>query len=500
MAIQPELLEMKGISKFFNHVKAINNVNLTIRRGTVHAVMGENGAGKSTAMKILSGIYRPDNGTILLEGKEVNLISPKAAIDNGISMIHQELSPVHEMSIAENIFLGREPLYPKTPFINHRKMVQETKKMFEDLELNLNARKKMKELSVSELQMVEIVKAVSYNSKVIIMDEPTSSLADKEVEQLFKIINRLKAEGKGIIYISHKMDEIFKISDDISVFRDGEYISTNLAKELDQDTLIKKMVGRELTEVFPKRNTLITNEVVLNVQNLTAKGSFENISFQLNKGEILGLTGLMGAGRTEIVKAIFGINSFDSGYIEINNKVVKIKSPRDAIKHKLALVTEDRKGEGLVLPMSVKQNMTLTALKPVSSGPFISSAAENKVVDRMISTLKIKTNHKNQLVETLSGGNQQKIVLAKWLLTNPQILILDEPTRGIDIGAKAEIYKLINQLTEEGYSIIMISSEMQEILGMSDRIIVLCEGRIAGTLSAQEATQEKILSLATPTQ
>ncbi len=497
MTVQPFLLEMKGISKFFNGIKAISNVNLNIRKGTVHALMGENGAGKSTTMKILSGIYKPTEGTILMEGKEIFPNTPKVALDYGIAMIHQELSPIFEMTVAENIFLGREPLYSKVHLVNYPKMYKDTKKMFENLDLSINPKKKMKELSVSEIQMVEIVKAVSYDSKVIIMDEPTSSLADKEVEQLFSIINRLKKDGKGIIYISHKMDEIFRISDDITVFRDGEYISTNLAKDLDQETLIKQMVGRELTDVFPERNRSVKEEIALSVEGISAPGYFENVSFQVKKGEILGLTGLMGAGRTEVAKAIFGMIPIESGSIKLKGEPIKIKEPKDAIKHGIALVTEDRKEEGLVLPMSVKQNITLSSLKSVSSGPMMKRNTEKQVADDMIKSLKIKTHHRNQLVETLSGGNQQKIVLAKWLLTNPTILILDEPTRGIDIGAKTEIYKLMDHLTKEGYSIIMISSEMPEVLGMSDRIIVLSEGKVMGTLSPKEATQEKILSLAT---
>ncbi|MFC0273330.1 sugar ABC transporter ATP-binding protein [Metabacillus herbersteinensis] len=494
---QQVLVEMKGISKYFNGIKALSNVNLKIRKGTVHALMGENGAGKSTAMKILSGIYKPTEGKVLLEGKEIFLDNPKAALDNGIAMIHQELSPIFEMTVAENIFLGREPVYPKLHLVNYSKMYKDTKEMFESLNLSINPKKKMKELSVSEIQMVEIVKAISYNSKVIIMDEPTSSLADKEVEQLFSIIRRLKKEGKGIIYISHKMDEIFQISDDITVFRDGEYISTNIAKELNNETLIKRMVGRELTDVFPERRQTITDQVALSVEGISAKGHFENVSFQLKKGEILGLTGLMGAGRTEIAKAIFGMIPIESGTIKLNNEEIKIKEPKDAIKHGIAFVTEDRKEEGLVLPMSVKQNITISSLKKVTSGPMMKVNLEVQVVDDLIKKLKIKTHSRNQLVETLSGGNQQKIVLAKWLLTDPQVLILDEPTRGIDIGAKTEIYKLMDDLTKEGYSIIMISSEMPEVLGMSDRIIVLSEGKVTGVLNPKEATQEKILRLAT---
>ncbi len=494
----PALIELQGITKRFNGVKAVHNISLKLRSGTVHALMGENGAGKSTTMKILTGIYKPDEGKMMMDGKPIELPSPKAALDLGIAMIHQELSPVLDMSVAENVFLGREPTYPGTPFINYKKMYRKTRKMFEDLGLDIHPLRKMSKLSISETQMVEIVKAVSYNSKVIIMDEPTSSLADKEVEQLFKIIRRLKADGKGIIYISHKMDEIFKISDEITIFRDGEYIATHPAADLTQGQLIKHMVGRELTEVYPNKKKALKNEVVLEVNNISDQRKFKQISFQLRKGEILGFTGLMGAGRTELVKALFGLSPMMEGSIKIKDQNVKIKGPKDAIKHGIALVTEDRKGEGLVLPMTVKANMTLSTLEQVSAGPFVKRHTENQTVDEMIATLRIKTHHSNQRVETLSGGNQQKIVLAKWLLTKPNILILDEPTRGIDIGAKTEIYKLMHRLTEEGYSIIMISSEMPEVLGMSDRIVVFCDGRITGVLNAEEATQEKILSLATP--
>ncbi|NGP46384.1 sugar ABC transporter ATP-binding protein [Bacillaceae bacterium SIJ1] len=491
------LVEMKGVSKFFNGVKAIHNVHLKIRKGSVHALMGENGAGKSTTMKILSGIYKPTSGTIELEGKEIHLNHPKAALDHGIAMIHQELSPIQEMTVAENIFLGREPLYPKTPLIHYQKMYRETKAMIEDLGLSIHPKKKMKELSVSEIQMVEIVKAVAYDSKVIIMDEPTSSLADKEVEQLFRIINRLKADGKGIIYISHKMDEIFQIADDITVFRDGEYITTNPASKLTEETLIQQMVGRELKDIFPARTPTAHEDIALEVKQMTAQGYFENVSFHLKKGEILSLTGLMGAGRTEVVKAIFGMISLERGSIEINGAPVKIKNPKDAIKQGIAFVTEDRKEEGLVLPLSVKKNMTLPTLDHISAGPMVKGKVENRVADEMIEQLRIKTYSKNQFVETLSGGNQQKVVIAKWLLTKPKILILDEPTRGVDIGAKTEIYKLMDELTKEGYSIMMISSEMPEVLGMSDRILVLSEGRVTGELNRGEATQEKILELAT---
>jgi inositol transport system ATP-binding protein len=491
------LLEMNDISKSFPGVKALKNVSLRVQEGTVHALMGENGAGKSTLMKILAGMYQQDSGEILYNGKELKLKDPKDALTNGIAMIHQELSPVLEMTIGENIYLGREPIERHTRFVNYKKMYQDAEKLLHSLELTLDPRTKMSGLSVAEMQMVEILKAVSYESKIIIMDEPTSAITDREVEKLFGIIKYLKKQNKAIIYISHKMDEIFQISDEITVFRDGSHIATKAAAELTKDSLITMMVGRKLTEMFPKEGDFSSAESVLSVRNVSAKGKFRNVSFELKKGEILGISGLMGSGRTEMMEALFGLTPLEQGEIHINGAKVNISSPTDAIDHGLAFVTEDRKSLGLFLSMSLLKNISIGSLKGLTNGGFLKEKKERSVVREFIDSLRIKAYSPDQVVETLSGGNQQKVVLAKWLLTKPKILILDEPTRGIDVGAKTEIYKLMSQLANESMAIIMISSEMPEVLGMSDRIVVFHEGIVAGELKRGEATQEKILELAT---
>ncbi|WNS78780.1 sugar ABC transporter ATP-binding protein [Domibacillus sp. DTU_2020_1001157_1_SI_ALB_TIR_016] len=490
------LLEMKNISKTFVGVQALKNVSLTVRKGTVHALMGENGAGKSTLMKILAGIHQADKGEIHFKGQKIIIKDTQDALESGISMIHQELSPVMEMTVGENIFLNREPKY-SAKIINYKKLYKDAEKLLADLNVAINPKVKMKTLSVAGIQLIEIVKALSYDAEVIIMDEPTSAIADREVERLFAIIDQLKKQGKAIIYISHKMDEIFKISDDITVFRDGHHIATKPAKELDYDSLITMMVGRELTSIFPKNETVPSKANALRVHNLTSEGKFENISFELKKGEILGLTGLMGAGRTEIAEAIFGMRPLDDGEIYVEEQKVTIKSPEDTIKQKIAFITENRKDEGLFLDMSISDNIAMCSLPKRASWGFIQKKEEKRAAAELYKKLRIKAYSLEQRVGTLSGGNQQKVVLAKWLLTKPNVLILDEPTRGIDIGAKSEIYKLMSQLVQEGMSIIMISSEMPEVLGMSDRILVFCEGRLTGELSRSEATQEKILDLAT---
>lgn len=492
------VLEMNNISKYYPGVKALDNVSLKLRKGTVHALMGENGAGKSTLMKTLAGMVHPDEGEIILKGKKVKFSCPKDSINNGIAMIHQELNPILEMTIAENLFLGREFYFKGTFVIDYSKMNMESKKLLENVGLHIDAQTKMKELTVAQTQMVEIAKAISYNSDIIIMDEPSSAITDREVDTLFQLINKLKAEGCCIIYITHKMDEVFRISDEITVFRDGKYIGTYMSKEIDEDGLIKKMVDRDLTEIFPVNNAVI-KEKKLSVSNLTQKDKFENISFDVHAGEILGLAGLMGAGRTEVAEGIFGITKLDNGEIFIDSKKVNIKSPKDAIDCGIALITEDRKNTGLVLSMSVKENITLPSTKDLSKMNVINN---KKIVDetnKYIKSLKIKTPHMDQIVGTLSGGNQQKVVLGKWLMKMPQVLIFDEPTRGIDIGAKTEIYRIITELAESGIAIILISSEMQEILGLCDRIIVLHEGKISGEVTKKEATQEKLLKYATGT-
>lgn len=492
-------VQMVNISKSFPGVIALDKVNLNLKKGSVHALMGENGAGKSTLMKILAGIQQPSEGDILLNGQKVTFSSPKDSLNHGIAMIHQELNPVLEMTIAENLFLGRELRIKNTMLVDYKKMNQAAKELLERVGLKLNPGTKMSKLTVAQMQMVEIAKAIDYNSEIIIMDEPTSAITDREVDTLFEMIFRLKEQGHCIIYITHKMDEVFRIADEITVFRDGKYIGTYLSSDINADMLITKMVDRELTEIFPDKNYVI-KDVKLSIRNFSQKNKFKNVSFDVRQGEILGLSGLMGAGRTEIVESIFGITKIDSGEIYIDGKKVNIKSPRDAIKNNIGLVTEDRKHSGLVLPLSVKDNMVLPSVRNFSNFKLITSTKkECSATESYIDELKIKTPGMNQIVKFLSGGNQQKVVLGKWLMTHPQILIFDEPTRGIDIGAKTEIYKLINNLAEQGKTIIFISSEMQEILGMCDRIIVFHEGVVSGELTREEATQEKLLKLATGT-
>ncbi|HEX3626577.1 MAG TPA: sugar ABC transporter ATP-binding protein [Verrucomicrobiae bacterium] len=491
------LLKMEGVSKSYSGVPALQNVRLQLQKGEVHALMGENGAGKSTLMKILSGIVQRDCGEIFLEGRQVEIKSPKAALDLGISMIHQELNPVRAMTVAENIFLGKEPCYPFTGVVNRRKQREMTRELFREMEITIDPDKVMAELSLAEMQLVEIIKAVSYRSRIIIMDEPTSAITGREVARLFEIIRGLKARGMAIIYISHKMDEIFRISDTITVLRDGQYIETRPAKELDHDTLVKLMVGRKISEMFPKRTKTSDGEVIFEVNGLTRRGLFENISFKVKKGEVFGVAGLMGAGRSEVMETVFGLRRADAGTIKIRGQSVRIKSPADGIQNRIAFITEDRQLKGLNLKASVRDNVTLVNLKSFSLfGQILQSGKENAVVDAEIERMRIKTRHRNQIVRTLSGGNQQKVVLAKWLLTEPEIIILDEPTRGIDIGAKAEIYKIIAQLTERGATVIMISSELEEILGMCDRVIVLYHGRITAEFARADFNQENIIKAA----
>jgi inositol transport system ATP-binding protein len=491
------LLKMEGISKSFSGVPALKNVRLEVMGGEVHALMGENGAGKSTLMKILSGIVSKDEGNIFLAGERVEIKSPKGALDLGISMIHQELNPVRVMTVAENIFLGKEPCYPFTGVVNRKKQRELTLELFREMDVSIDPDKKMAELSVAEMQLVEIVKAVSYNSRVIIMDEPTSAITGREVNKLFEIIRGLKAKGMAIIYISHKMDEIFRISDTITVLRDGQYIETRPAKELDHDALVKLMVGRKISEMFPKREAVASEEVIFEVDGLTKHGVFKDIRFKVKKGEVFGIAGLMGAGRTEVMETVFGLRRADAGTVKIHGREVWIKSPADGIRNHMALITEDRQMKGLNLKASVRDNITLVDLKSFSRfGQVLQSKKENGAADAEIEKLRIKTRHRNQIVRTLSGGNQQKVVLAKWLLAGPEIIILDEPTRGIDIGAKAEIYKIIAQLTAQGKTVIMISSELEEILGMCDRVIVLYHGKITAEFERAEFNQENIIKAA----
>ena len=487
------LLEMRGIRKSFYGNEVLHSVDLTLEAGTVLALMGENGAGKSTMMNILVGIHKRDGGTIKIDGQEVNIESPHDAQKLGIAMIHQELSSVVEMSVAENIYLGREPV--KNGFIDYRKMYKDTEELLKNLNINLNPKTKMGKLRVADQQLVEIAKAVSQNARILIMDEPTSSITDREVENLYGIIRDLKMRKTGIIYISHKMEEVYTITDQITVLRDGASIATWNTKEATNDMVVKAMVGRELTEQYPKRKVEI-GDTILELKDFTQEGVFENISFKLRRGEILGLVGLVGAGRTETMQALFGITKPDSGEVYLKGQKVEFKKPVDAIKNGLAYVTEDRKGEGLVLPMSIAHNITLPSMKELSRKIFIKQKEEKDRVGKEITDLKVKTTSPNLAVKNLSGGNQQKVVLAKWMLKNPDVIIFDEPTRGIDVGAKAEIYKLMNEFVAEGKAIIMISSELPEAMGMSDRILVLSNHKMSGELSKNEFNQKSLLKLA----
>jgi inositol transport system ATP-binding protein len=488
------VLSMEGISKQFPGVRALSDVQLRARKGMVHALMGENGAGKSTLMKCLIGIYAPDSGTITFKGERLNITNTHYALSKGISMIHQELSPIPQMTVAENIYLGREPI-AWNGLVDMVKMNRMTTELLERLQIKIKPTAKMCDLSIANIQLAEIAKAVSYNSDLIIMDEPTSAITEAEVEGLFRIIRSLKAQGCAIIYISHKMDEIFKITDEVTVFRDGQYISTDPTADLTEGKLIEKMVGRTLTDMFHKETTDM-GSVFLEVQDLSGKG-FRNVSFQVKRGEILGLAGLMGAGRTELMEGLFGVTRTHGGSIKVNGKAVTIKSPADAIRSGMALLTEDRKLTGLYLNASVRENMFIANINRYLLGPFVHFGKIAKDCEKMRGLMRIKTPSLMQIIKNLSGGNQQKVLIARWLLTEPDLLILDEPTRGIDVGAKSEIYRLMTEFVRSGKAIIMISSELPEVLGMSDRIMVMHTGDKVGELSRAEATQEKILQMAT---
>lgn len=494
------ILRVKEISKSFSGVKALDNIHFDLKKGEVHALMGENGAGKSTFMKILIGLVTPDSGEILMEGNTMVGNNVNETLKKGISMIHQEILIIPGLTVAQNIFLGREREVSGksgilSGWLNDREINRKAAALLVRLGVNIAPKAKMKHLSVAQMQMVEIAKAVSNNAKIIIMDEPTSAISDKEVNTLFQIIRDLKAEGVSIIYISHKMDEIFRISDTVTVLRDGKYVGTQNAAELDQNALIAMMVGREIDQMFPEAAQAVGEEVI-SVQNLGKTGKFSNISFNVKSGEILGLAGLMGAGRTEIARAIFGLDQWDEGEITIKQSPLRARTPREAIDRGIGYVSEDRKGLGFVPRMSVKDNITLSSMKNHRKGGFIDTHSEQSVTEKMIADLKIKTAGTGQHVAYLSGGNQQKVVIGKVLLASPEIIILDEPTRGVDVGAKFEIYKLIRSLADRGMAIIMISSELPEILGLSDRILVLSKGKQTALLSKAEATQELIMRYA----
>jgi len=490
------LLQIKNVSKSFSGVTVLNGVSLDIAPGEVHGLMGENGAGKSTLMKIVCGIEQPDEGEIVFKGKPVRFAKPADALNSGISIIHQELNSILDMTVAENLFIGREILR-KFGIVNKAEMNRRTRELFRMIDVEIDPNRRLSTMSVAEKQLVEIVKALSYDADVIIMDEPTSAITDQEVLKLFEIIGKIKKQGKSIIYISHKMEEIYTICDRITVLRDGQFIATEPVNRLDKARLISLMVGRELKDLYVKEKAPV-GEVFLEVKNFTAKGKFTDVSFHVRKGEVLGIAGLMGAGRTELAEAIFGAAPVDGGELRVKGRTVQIRKPVDAIRLGIGFVTEDRKLLGLDLKSTVKKNMSIVSLRKFLYGKqIINFRRERNAVDGYIVKLNIKTRSRDTLVSLLSGGNQQKVVLAKWLLSEPDILILDEPTRGIDVGAKAEIYKMISGLAKEGKAIIMISSEMPELFGMSDRIIVLHEGKLTGEFQREEFDQEKIMMCAT---
>ncbi|WP_314811249.1 galactose/methyl galactoside ABC transporter ATP-binding protein MglA [Fusobacterium pseudoperiodonticum] len=489
------VLEMENITKEFPGVKALDNVQLKLKPGTVHALMGENGAGKSTLMKCLFGIYEKDNGKILLDGVEVNFKSTKEALENGVSMVHQELNQVLQRNVLDNIWLGRYPM--KGFFVDEKKMYEDTINIFKDLDIKVDPRKKVADLPIAERQMIEIAKAVSYKSKVIVMDEPTSSLTEKEVDHLFRIINRLKESGVAIVYISHKMEEIKMISDEITILRDGKWISTNDVSKISTEQIISMMVGRDLTERFPKKDNTV-KEMILEVKNLTAlnQPSIQDVSFELYKGEILGIAGLVGSKRTEIVETIFGIRPKEKGEIILNGKTVKNKNPEDAIKNGFALVTEERRSTGIFSMLDIAFNSVISNLdKYKNKFRLLKNKDMEKDTKWIVDSMRVKTPSYTTKIGSLSGGNQQKVIIGRWLLTEPEVLMLDEPTRGIDVLAKFEIYQLMIDLAKKDKGIIMISSEMPELLGVTDRILVMSNGRVAGIVKTSETNQEEIMEL-----
>lgn len=494
-------LELRNVSKTFPGVKALDNVELKLRPGTVLALMGENGAGKSTLMKCLFGIYHMDSGEIYIDGEKTTISDPDDAMTKGVAMVHQELQPVLVRSIGENMYLGRFPMKRVGPVsvIDHKKMYEETAHWLKEVGLDFDPKAPLGTLSVGQMQCVEIAKAVSHDAKIIIFDEPTSSLSEKEVEFLFRIMNDLRAKGVSMIYISHKMDEIKRIADDVEIMRDGQYIGTWPAKELTTDEIITKMVGRELTQIYPEHHHEI-GEVILECEHISSihPKSFQDVSFNLRRGEILGFGGLVGAQRTELMEGIFGIRNRASGTIKVHGKPVSIKKPSDAMKAGLGMITEDRRGNGIIGCLSIKDNVGITIYnKHLKSGFILDHPAINKVVDDSIKELSIKTPSMMTHIDSLSGGNQQKVIVARWLANDPDILIMDEPTRGIDVGAKHEIYEIMERLAAQGKSIIMISSEMQELIGMSDRIYVMSEGHLTGEIKDRaDMTQERIMSYA----
>ncbi len=489
------LLEMKDITKEFPGVKALDKAQLKLRPGTVHALMGENGAGKSTLMKCLFGVYIEDGGEIFIEGEKVRFINPKQALENGVAMVHQELNQVLKRDIMDNIWLGRFP--KKGAFVDQKKMYEETQKVFKELEIDVDPKAKIGTLSVSQRQMVEIAKAVSYNAKILVLDEPTSSLTEEEVAHLFKIINKLRDKGCGIIYISHKMEEILKISDEVTIMRDGKWVATDFAENLTTDKIIQLMVGRDLTVRFPPK-TNKPGEVILSVKNLTGtyQPSVIDASFELRKGEILGVAGLVGSRRTELLETIFGIAHHSSGEVVLHGKAVDNKDSRKAIKNGFALLTEERRATGIFGGLSITHNAVIANIGNYKKHVLLDNKKMAKDTEWVIESMKVKTPSQKTQIKSLSGGNQQKVIIGRWLLTNPEILLMDEPTRGIDVGAKYEIYQLIIDLANKGKGVIMVSSEMPELLGICDRILVMSNGHIAGIEDTDKLNQEEIMRLA----
>lgn len=490
------MLKMEGVSKIFPGVKALDNVHITAYGGEVTALMGENGAGKSTLMKILSGVYQKDEGKIFIDGQEAKIKGIKSAEEYGVTIIHQEMSVINNLTVAQNIFLGNEKFNKATGRINKKLLVERSKLFLEQIGCNIDPNRLVSSINVGEKQMVEIAKALTKNARVIIMDEPTTALTEVETKSLFKVIDNLKKKGIAIIYISHRMEEIFEICDRVEVLRDGKYAGNALIKDIDNDKLISMMVGRTIEDQFPYRETKKGSKI-LEVLNVTSRAGVNDASFSVKEGEILGVAGLMGSGRTELAKAIFGEYKRDKGTVKLKGKEINIKSVQEAIDYGICYLSEDRKKEGCVLGLSVADNMVLSNLKKYeNSFKSINMKKANDDVDYYIKKINIKTPNRNQLIKNLSGGNQQKVILAKWLMLSPEVLIIDEPTRGIDVGAKKEIYELLNDLKASGKAIIMISSDLPEVLGISDRIMVMSEGKISGELSREEASQETIMKLA----
>lgn len=491
----PVILQMQNINKQFPGVKALDGVSLNVRAGSVHALMGENGAGKSTLMKCLFGVYNKDEGEILLEGQEINFKNSKEALENGVAMVHQELNQALKRNVMDNIWLGRYPT--KFGLVSESKMLEDTNKVFKDLQIEVNPKMVMEHMPVAQRQMVEIAKAVSFNSKVIVFDEPTSSLTEEEVEHLFRIINMLRDRGVAIIYISHKMDEILRISDEITVMRDGQWVATEVTEDMSMNKIIKLMVGRELTNRFPPKDNKVSDEVSLEVEGLTAMyNNLKDVTFNAHKGEILGIAGLDGAGRTELLETLFGYATRKSGTVKLHGKEVVINHPNQAVKNGFALLTEERRATGIFGILDIQANTTIANLKKYVKGGLLSDKKMKEDTDWSIKAMRIKTPSQKTKIESLSGGNQQKVILGRWLLTEPEILLLDEPTRGIDVGAKYEIYELISNLAKEGKTVLMVSSEMPELLGVCNRILVMSGGRLAGEVDADNTSQEEIMTLA----